>query len=627
MSINTNPSELGTISTNVTSVLTLAKEEHASIVVDTTSGKGTTVYNFENSQFLPYIYSNTGTNPTYITPLTGVISSTMTSNAVMVVNTNSLTSEFNQKPTFSATPSSSGEFGSWTAAHNNRKLNGSLPDYINLPYDKSFRLDVGLSSVSSHPGLKYLYPLRITQPFGSSITIEDINTGTGVSIAYSTTTAPIYIAFSTNTSNTRDCYGSMPQAFNPVYPTLAVAGGYDTASILYQGTGAIFPLGRTGIVNNFEYYFREDEVVSGSAKILTTTLTGSSKGYINITTSMQTNGPGGQFDVGWSSDGKYLAAICTTSDTSAQVVVCSMNTSTYVLSSAATATVTGGASGSYFRVMWNGNSQLFITGAVATTGIAYNFATATNTLTSTTFPSDLNGVTPVVIHGKFENGNFLASIGTSHATNRLKIFNPSTSVVTSFNPAAISGTVDTAASGGTCTIGPTFGSTGQLQVFAYWQGGGGDSKRHITSTTSSAGLAGFIYDSSDNTISPWLPYNASSTTTISGWVMHSFDKTKYGAITCTTATASANGGDISTMYTSPGTSDQFARSFVMGNFRDFTSSSLFGSNNYIHVSALSERNKIKIEPGQSVFISSRGAQFFESSSTSTDNLLAVSEAV
>jgi hypothetical protein len=617
VSINTNPSELGTISTNVTSVLTLSKEEHASIVVDTTSGKGTTVYNIVNAQFLPRIYSNTGTTATFISPLTGFINVTTNSDGVMIVDTNLLTSGFNEKPTFSTT-----QYLSWTATSSNRKLNGALPDYINLPDHKSFKVDVGISSVSSHPGVRSLYPLTITQAHGSSAILEDTNTGTSVEIALSTTTAPIFIAFSSVTTNTAACYGGMPQAFNPVYPTLAIAGGQETAA-LYQGTGSIFPTGRTAIVNNFEYYFREDEVVSGSAKILTTTLTGSSKGSINISTSMFTNGPGSLFDVGWSSDGKYLAGICTTSDTTADVVVCSMNTSTYVLSSVATATVTDFAS----CVVWNGSSQLFITGGNQTTGIVYNFNTSTNALTSATFPSELNGTSPVVIQGKFSNGNFLATIGASHSTNRLRIFNPSTSVVTTFNPAAISGAVNTAITPGSCVIGPAFGSSGQLQVFSYEQGTSSNSRRYIKLTSSSAGFAGFIYDSSDNTISPWLPSTAHSTSAVNGWCVTSFDKTKYGVISSTNATANANDSDIKTIYKSPGTSDLVARSFVMGDFRDFTLSSVFGSNSYVHVSSLSERNKIKIEPGQSVLISARNNHFFQSTGVDISSLIAVSEAV
>jgi hypothetical protein len=624
MSINTNPSELGTISTNVTSVLSLAREEHASIVIDTTTGKGTKVYNIRNQFSLPSIYSNTSTNAQYVTPLTGDINTGGATAGIMIVSTSSFTDSLNTVQTYSETNGVSAT-SSLNSSPQNHNV-GVIPDYLNLPNSKAHKVDVGMSSVSAHPGINWMYPLAIIQPFGTSLTLEEKNTGSQVAVAFSSTTTPIFLASSTNASWISEMYGDMPQAFNPVYKTIAIAGATDTA-ILFSGANA-YPFNRTGSVFNFSYDLSYTVTNYGSAEIISASLSAAHKGSVNISTALQTNGPGSKFDIAWSTDGKYLAAICTTTDTSAAMVVCSMDTSTLIISSVATAALTGGTNGSYKNVIWSGNSQLFISGASNnTTGILYNFNTATNALTLGTFPSTLNGNTPIRIWDRFDDGNLLVTISNTYTSTRLNIYNPSTSVKTSFDDRTIDTSFNTAVTTrGACLIGPSFGSSNQHQAFAY-QFENAQETQFINSSSGTVKHTTFVYNSSNTTISKVLNSSDLAANNVSKYSVPSFEKTKYGAIMCTVQTSSQDFSGFVNLYGSSGTSKQFNRVWILGDFRTFASSCVFGPSGHVSPQVVWSDSKIKLEPGQSVLISPVSNRLFSTGANATyPNLIAVSEA-
>lgn len=414
-----------------------------------------------DTQGKPYIINNTSQKDIVVRPLVSLNVNTVSSAAVLI-NYSSYTSGINSSV-------SSGDFTLFTLASEN--ISHSNENH------KRERL---LSTNADHPASRYKFPLTISTTLGSAFQLVSTNTGSSISIAYSTTTAPIFISYATNTNAQLKQYGSGPQAFNPVYKVVAIAGATSTADT-YTGAAGTVPT--TTTVFNFDYDYSESVSTNayGTLKTLSSTMTATLKSTLNISTNNNTVADNNNVDIAWSEDGKYLAAtVYTNAATTSRgsVIVMSMDTATKVLSSVATTTYAAETVPDNPSICWSGNSQIWIANSAYSAGnrigILYNFATATNTLTATTLPVAYQGSILSTGSGlahvdRFDNGHLLVRIGTRNTSTAINIWNPATSSsVIVINPLTVDAAVTTAQVAKIqMRIGKAYGSSSHLHPFVY----------------------------------------------------------------------------------------------------------------------------------------------------------------
>lgn len=607
MSINTNPSELGTISTNVTSILEFNKEVAAAIAFSSDSTK-TQLYRVYEEQGAPWIYSNTGTAPVVIFP-TSKVNTDSASAGIAIVNTSSFTNALN-----TATTSSDLQ----------HPLYNGTEDFQSLPNHKRLKLSINNASVTHHPAVKYNQGLVINGVFGSSLELRAVHTNTTFTIPYSSTTSPIFISYATNTDTLNNAYGSFPFAWNPVYKTIAIAGATNTATT-YTGLAGTIP--STVAVTHFEYDFSESITKYNLMNILSSTITATHKGHLNISTTWRTS-TDGRFDIAWSTDGKYLAAIVgvnAVTTSASQLVVASMDTSTKILTSVATASFASENNASY-SVCWSGNSQIFIGGAFYSAGndrgILYSFNTSTNALTLGTFPAGIDGAgtAPAGID-RFDNGDLLVKIaGSNTSTTGFKIYKPSTSATISANVRSIFPSIlSTHTPTRYAVTGEAYGTNSELHPIVYMHhGGSGSGDGLIAMNSSTAGMSVFLYDSDAGTISGVYSTNIGRTSAFACPAVR--PKTKYGFISC-----AMNTGSATQMYSPSGinNSSQVSGVVALGDMRNFTDSSILGPTVYLHSQAMYTNQKYLLEPGQTAIISSRDGHFFGATQGNTFTALSM----
>lgn len=607
MSINTNPSELGTISTNVTSILEFNKEVAAAIAFSSDSTK-TQLYRVYEEQGAPWVYSNTGTAPVVIFP-TSKVNTDSASAGIAIVNTSSFTNALN-----TAT----------TSSELQHPLYNGTEDFQSLPNHKRLKLSINNASVTHHPAVKYNQGLVINGVFGSSLELRAVHTNTTFTIPYSSTTSPIFISYATNTDTLNNAYGSFPFAWNPVYKTIAIAGATNTATT-YTGLAGTIP--STVAVTHFEYDFSESITKYNLMNILSSTITATHKGHLNISTTWRTS-TDGRFDIAWSTDGKYLAAIVgvnAVTTSASQLVVASMDTSTKILTSVATASFASENNASY-SVCWSGNSQIFIGGAFYSAGndrgILYSFNTSTNALTLGTFPAGIDGAgtAPAGID-RFDNGDLLVKIaGSNTSTTGFKIYKPSTSATISANVRSIFPSIlSTHTPTRYAVTGEAYGTNSELHPIVYMHhGGSGSGDGLIAMNSSTAGMSVFLYDSDAGTISGVYSTNIGRTSAFACPAVR--PKTKYGFISC-----AMNTGSATQMYSPSGinNSSQVSGVVALGDMRNFTDSSILGPTVYLHSQAMYTNQKYLLEPGQTAIISSRDGHFFGTTTGNSFTLLSM----
>ena len=611
MSINTNPSELGTISTNVTSILEFNKEVAAAIAFSSDSTK-TQLYQVYEEQGAPWVYSNTGTAPVVIFP-TSKVNTDSASAGIAIVNTSSFTNELN-----TAT----------TSSELQHPLYNGTEDFQSLPNHKRLKLSINSASVTHHPAVKYNQGLVINGVFGSNLQLRAAHTNTTFSIPYSSTTSPIFISYATDTAVLNNAYGSLPFAWNPVYKTIAIAGATNTATT-YTGLAGTVP--STVAVTHFEYDFSESITKYNLMNILSSTITATHKGHLNLTGSWTTSsgsGSSGRMDIAWSTDGKYLAATVSlnaATTAAAQLIVASMDTSTKILTSVATATFASETNASH-SVCWSGNSQIFIGGAFYSAGndrgILYSFNTSTNALTLGTFPAGIDGAgtAPAGID-RFDNGDLLVKIaGSNTSTTGFKIYKPSTSATISADVRSIFPSIlSTHTPTRYAVTGEAYGTNSELHPIVYMHNGGSGSGDWIIAMSSStAGMSVFLYNSDAGTISGVYSTNIGRTAGFACPAVR--PKTKYGFISCAMNTSSAT-----SIYLGSGinSSAQVSGVVALGDMRNFTNSSILGPTVYLHSQAMYTNQKYLLEPGQTAIISSRDGHFFGTTQGNNFTLLSM----
>lgn len=592
MSINTNPSELGTISTNVASTLTLTQDTTASVSLSSDTTK-TKFFRLVEEDGVPWVYTNTGTVPVTIHSIGGV-GTNVNSATIAVVNHSAMTADLSTSVSSSAM---------------NSTLWRSLEDFQELPNHKQNKVNISTSSVTHHPAVKYENGLTISSVFGSAMTLRAVHTNTTFSIPYSSTTSPIFISYATSTQTARDMYGALPRAWNPVYKTIAIAGATSTATTF---TGAAGTVPTTWTVTNFEYDFSESITQTNVAHVLTSTITATHKGHLNITTNGRTS-TDGRCDIAWSTDGKYLAAIVglnAVTTAACGLVVASMDTSTKILTSVATATFAS-ENNSAYSICWSGNSQIFIGGAYYSAGlnagILYNFNTATNAVTLGTTPSTLLAAGTSGLYGidRFDNGELLCKIGNQPTSTGLKIYNPATSSTLSVNLLSIFSNVLSTNTGVTHPfVGQSYGSSSHLHPFTYeHHGGQGGTDGYISNAQTSTGSSVLIYNSQASSVTGVYSYNANANASASiGSRVNICRKTKYGLISYSVSTGSMANilGDASAQNSFPSQGHG-----CIGDFNLFESSSIFGSGVYLNPNSVNGATKYLLEPGQTMIISSK----------------------
>jgi hypothetical protein len=446
----------------------------------------------------------------------------------------------------------------------------------------------------------------------SALELRAVHTNTTFSIPYSSTTAPIFISYATDTAHVRDMYSSIPFAWNPVHKTVAIAGATSTAST-YTGVAGTVPTTMT--VTHFEYDFSESITKYNTMNILSSTITATHKGHLNITTNARTDSKG-KVDIAWSTDGKYLAAVVSlnalTTEASA-LIIASMDTSTKILTSVASATFAS-ENDSAYSVCWSGNSQVFIGGAYYSdgnyAGITYSFNTATDALTLETFPAGLTATPGAIGIDRLDNGELIFKIGGSqNQTSGLRIYNPTTSSTLTINARNIFSNITSSTTGVSHPIvGASYGSASHLHPIAYQhQGATGATNGLIGNTANTTGLSVFIYNSQTSTVSGLYSYTAN---TGGVWLRASISgKTKYGLITASLQTAGSPVNMINGNNSDNGLPSS-ARNVCIGDMDQLTSSSVFGPDQYIHPSLVQGSTKYLLDPGQTMIIPSRAGHFF-----------------
>lgn len=589
MSINTNPSELGTISTNVSSTLTLTQDTTASVSLSSDTAK-TKFFRLVEEDGVPWVYTNTGTVPVTVHSIGGV-GTNVSSATIAVVNHNAMTADISS---------------SVVSSEMNATLWRSNEDFSELPNHKRNKVNISTSSVTHHPAVKYDNGLTISSAFGSALTLRAVHTNTTFSIPYSSTTNPIFISYATSTTVAATMYGSLPRAWNPVYKTIAIAGATSTATTF---TGAAGTVPTTWTVTNFEYDFSESITQTNVAHVLTSTVTATHKGHLNITSSGRTT-TDGKCDIAWSEDGKYLAAIVglnALTTAACGLVVASMDTSTKILTSVATATFASENNASY-SVCWSGNSQIFIGGAYYSAGnyagIMYSFNTATNSLTLGTLPAALTATPGLLGIDRFDNGNLLCKIGVNQSSAGLKIYNPTTSSTITIDLLSIFSNVLSTHTGASHPfIGQSYGSSSHLHPFAYTNVGGDVAQGYIANHPNTSGLSVLIYNSQSSSVTGVHSYTAA---TLAGSNIGSraniCRKTKYGLISFSVVTSNM----ANVLDGAGGSTVPQSRGFgCIGDFNNFTTSSIFGSGVYVNPNSINGALKYLLEPGQTMIISSK----------------------
>jgi hypothetical protein len=559
-------------------------------------------------QGAPWVYSNTGTAPVVIFP-TSKVNTDSASAGIAIVNTSSFTNALN-----TAT----------TSSELQHPLYNGTEDFQSLPNHKRLKLSINNASVTHHPAVKYNQGLVINGVFGSSLELRAVHTNTTFTIPYSSTTSPIFISYATNTDTLNNAYGSFPFAWNPVYKTIAIAGATNTATT-YTGLAGTIP--STVAVTHFEYDFSESITKYNLMNILSSTITATHKGHLNISTTWRTS-TDGRFDIAWSTDGKYLAAIVgvnAVTTSASQLVVASMDTSTKILTSVATASFASENNASY-SVCWSGNSQIFIGGAFYSAGndrgILYSFNTSTNALTLGTFPAGIDGAgtAPAGID-RFDNGDLLVKIaGSNTSTTGFKIYKPSTSATISANVRSIFPSIlSTHTPTRYAVTGEAYGTNSELHPIVYMHhGGSGSGDGLIAMNSSTAGMSVFLYDSDAGTISGVYSTNIGRTSAFACPAVR--PKTKYGFISC-----AMNTGSATQMYSPSGinNSSQVSGVVALGDMRNFTDSSILGPTVYLHSQAMYTNQKYLLEPGQTAIISSRDGHFFGTTTGNSFTLLSM----
>jgi hypothetical protein len=167
--------------------------------------------------------------------------------------------------------------------------------------------------------------------------------------------------------------------------------------------------------------------------------------------------------------------------------------------------------------------------------------------------------------------------------------------------------------------GEAYGTNSELHPIVYMHNGGsGSGDGLIATSSSSAGMSVFLYNSDAGTISGVYSTNIGRTAGFACPAVR--PKTKYGFISC-----AMNTGTATQMY-SPSSingAGQLSGVVAIGDMRDFTNSSILGPTVYLHSQAMYTNQKYLLEPGQTAIISSRDGHFFGATQGNDFTLLSI----